>query len=174
MTRPEVPAAHELEWPSEIRCHEGESVHADELGARWNGDCCSYCGSGHPAVVYEFLRTTPYVEHPIFEPSPAGVDNLDALRVWREEQDRRIRAWRGVEVADWKYGWPHKFYLTTGDSSIRKWYNIHLEDLGGTEAFRPFTDLIFEHTGIRFLWYPDRVKMAGRKRKGQLGYIGGR
>lgn len=173
----QLPPASEFEWPEVIHCHELD-MHLPGGGPTyaWDGPHghCSYCGCAQPAAVYDFLRTTSPSRNPIYELSPAGITTVEQLAAWRADQEQRIRAWRGVDVADWKYGWPHKFYLTADDSTLFKWYNVHLEDLGGTEVFRPMTDLIHAHTGIRFLWYPDRVKTAGRKRKGQLGYIGGR
>jgi hypothetical protein len=36
-----------------------------------------------------------------------------------------------MEVADWKYGWPHKVYLSgavTGRTGMAKFYPIHLQD----------------------------------------------
>lgn len=59
--------------------------------------------------------------------------------------------------ADWKYGWPHKFYVevpqTTGyGASLHgKWYNEHLNDEGlDEETFTRLTQLILEKSGIEF------------------------
>lgn len=175
MTLPEVPPASEFVWPEVIYCHDADQ-HLPGHGPHyaWDGQDghCGYCGSAHPAVVYEFLRNTEPTEHPVYRSIPPGTETLSDMRNWRTEQDARITAWRGVSVADQKYGWPHKLYLTADDPNTRKWYNVHLEDLGGTEQFKLFTELIFAHTGVRFLWYPDRTR-DGRKRRGTLGYIGG-
>jgi hypothetical protein len=50
--------------------------------------------------------------------------------------------------SDWKYGWPHKFYITAKDFHA-KWYNVHLEDLEG-EQFDKVVALLKEKTQIEF------------------------
>lgn len=61
--------------------------------------------------------------------------------------------------SDWKYGWPHKFYLTRHkrDGEERglwaKWYNEHLEDVGlDEEAFKTLVAKLAEHSSIEFSW----------------------
>ena len=78
-----------------------------------------------------------------------------------------------LEGADWKYGWPHKFYvrdipnpiagqqIKVGSSDGKpimgqasktagmKWYNEHLEDLNDDE-FKRVADMITEKTKIVF------------------------
>ena len=54
--------------------------------------------------------------------------------------------------ADWKYGWPHKFYLN-GKLGLPfgKFYNDHLRDAGyDREAFILLISLIEKSTQIRF------------------------
>lgn len=37
--------------------------------------------------------------------------------------------------SDWKYGWPHKFYVMAASGGhLGKWYNDHLRDEGYSEA----------------------------------------
>lgn len=78
-----------------------------------------------------------------------------------------------LEGADWKYGWPHKFYIRNVPNPIAgqqikvgasdgkpimgqasktagmKWYNVHLEDLDDVE-FSKLATAIFEKTKIEF------------------------
>lgn len=49
--------------------------------------------------------------------------------------------------SDWKYGWPHKFYLHGGE--FGKWYNVHLVDLDEAQ-FAELAALIEQHAGIKF------------------------
>lgn len=35
-----------------------------------------------------------------------------------------------LEGSDWKYGWPHKFYVRSEALPFGKWYNTHLLDEG--------------------------------------------
>ncbi len=51
--------------------------------------------------------------------------------------------------ADWKYGWPHKFYLQGG--AFGKWYNNHLLDEGfDDEARASLITAIYIKSGIEF------------------------
>ncbi len=82
-------------------------------------------------------------------------------------------------MADWKYGWPHKIYVSefpnpqagklrqisytmSGDGVKRdiverpepptttvKWYNVHLKDLE-PDAFAALAELIAKQTGVFF------------------------
>lgn len=77
-----------------------------------------------------------------------------------------------LDVADWKYGWPHKFYvnypnLNAGNEvvigrnddgpmmgrapaqNMSKWYNTHLKDVEG-ELFDKLCAAIHKQTGVRF------------------------
>lgn len=77
-----------------------------------------------------------------------------------------------LEACDWKYGWPHKFYVKYpnakagqeccigrgSDGPIMdyapannhgKWYNAHLIDVEG-ELFDKLTEHIHKQTGVRF------------------------
>jgi hypothetical protein len=54
-----------------------------------------------------------------------------------------------LESADWKYGWPHKFYLHPKNGGMYKWYNEHLLDLNDIE-FTEFANLLETCSGIRF------------------------
>lgn len=61
--------------------------------------------------------------------------------------------------SDWKYGFPHKFYVTLKDGEMVKFYTKHLEDLKDPEQFEEIAALLKEHTNIEFsrreggVWY---------------------
>jgi hypothetical protein len=52
--------------------------------------------------------------------------------------------------ADWKYGYPHKFYAYPKAGGMEKFYTEHLKDLE-EPAFAAFAVLLKQHTGIEFL-----------------------
>jgi hypothetical protein len=50
--------------------------------------------------------------------------------------------------SDWKYGWPHKFYVNNPHG---KWYNEHLQDEGyDKEALDQLLALLKDQTQIEF------------------------
>ncbi len=57
-----------------------------------------------------------------------------------------------IELADMKYGWPHKFYVDRylGRNCHAKFYNEHLLDLVGEPEFDILSKAIEKRTGIRF------------------------
>lgn len=85
--------------------------------------------------------------------------------------------------ADWKYGWPHKFYVSeipnplvgqaikigssykdgvstpmmgiAGPTTWAKWYNEHLTDLD-PETFAKLAAMLKEHCGIEFSIDPEK------------------
>lgn len=61
-----------------------------------------------------------------------------------------------LDMADWKYGWPHKFYVKgiASPASHAKWYNLHLADLAG-DAFTMVAEFVEQQGGIRFEMKPD-------------------
>lgn len=80
----------------------------------------------------------------------------------------------GIESADWKYGWPHKFYLgapTDGQSvgaaiSFGKFYSEHLTDVGlSDDAFVEVARVLWRKSGVLFVregsrltWYNSKIK----------------
>lgn len=54
-----------------------------------------------------------------------------------------------LEAADWKYGWPHKFYVSGGKVGHAKWYNDHLLDLS-PECFDVLAPRLSNGTGVVF------------------------
>lgn len=54
--------------------------------------------------------------------------------------------------ADWKYSWPHKFYLRGEGVDMFKWYNIHFLDLDD-DAFSYLAAIVSEKSGIE--WFRD-------------------
>lgn len=78
----------------------------------------------------------------------------------RQLGDPRVR----VEVADMKYGWPHKVYLDipNPDPSTRallhaKFYTAHLD---GWPGLSEAADLIDSRTGVRFIQEGEHMKWA--------------
>lgn len=110
-----------MNWGDPIRCHRGESVFADSEFMVWRDAdpegarikhpdsypplpdgvlgspygypfrTCGYCGSIHPGDLYALL--------------PA--DTFGTFRRAVDDGERRVT----LGGADWKYGWPHKFYV---------------------------------------------------------------
>lgn len=60
-----------------------------------------------------------------------------------------IRAGAKGEWADWKYGWPHKVYLS-GETTSGKFYTVHLQDATSEDR-----ETIEKHMGLRFTFYDD-------------------
>lgn len=83
-----------------------------------------------------------------------------------------------ADFADWKYGWPHKLYVTSPNPKAgedceigsryqgaertpilgtapatrhQKFYTVHLRDVTDPEAFTAVTELILDCTGVRFM-----------------------
>lgn len=54
-----------------------------------------------------------------------------------------------ISGADWKYGWPHKFYVEGGGVRFGKWYNVHLKELS-PEMFEKVSNMLERKTGIKF------------------------
>lgn len=137
---------HDFSWPEKPKCHDDFFKH----NFAWREPRGENDGPYH-----EEYRSCNYCGsmHP--------EDLLDA-----------IEAGATITMADWKYGWPHKFYVDfdnpkageqcvtgsrdgqptmgTAPSTITaKWYNIHLEDLD-TDEFRVLAELLYVKTGVRF------------------------
>jgi hypothetical protein len=58
---------------------------------------------------------------------------------------------KGVHASgsDWKYGWPHKFYISGYSNGGGKFYSKHLYD-ADEKTFEELTDLLAKKLGIRF------------------------
>ncbi len=52
--------------------------------------------------------------------------------------------------SDWKYSWPHKFYVYLPDGKMAKWYNEHIMDDGFDDEARSTLLSILENSGITF------------------------
>jgi hypothetical protein len=76
-------------------------------------------------------------------------------------EDVKRLAYHGAHFggSDWKYGYPHKFYITTKEGEMVKFYTIHLEDLHDPELFAEIVTIFKQQTGIAFerreggVWY---------------------
>lgn len=52
--------------------------------------------------------------------------------------------------SDWKYGWPHKFYIETPLGNA-KWYNDHImEEPLGDDVIDELIAILEKHSGIQF------------------------
>jgi hypothetical protein len=51
--------------------------------------------------------------------------------------------------SDWKYGYPHKFYVYPNGGGMEKFYTEHLKDMQEPE-FTEFAALLKTYTGIEF------------------------
>lgn len=67
---------------------------------------CDYCGSIHPADLLHVIRSHPGLR------DTARLQPYDLERPLRHFQIR-------LDMADWKYGWPHKFYVEGIPSPLR-------------------------------------------------------
>lgn len=67
-------------------------------------------------------------------------------------QDLRaiLEAGGKLSGSDWKYGWPHKFYVHPIGGGMLKWYNAHLRDMS-EEELAAFAPLLLEYSGIKFV-----------------------
>jgi hypothetical protein len=66
---------------------------------------------------------------------------------------------RGNEASgsEWKYGWPHKFYVSDNEGKEWKFYSEHLTELG-PESFARVSEAIASTLRIRFVYDPaDRM-----------------
>ncbi len=52
--------------------------------------------------------------------------------------------------ADWKYGWPHKFYIKAAKNGAGKFYSRHLYD-ADTETLNKLTEILDRKLGIFFI-----------------------
>lgn len=157
-----------MRWPGAPTCHEGHPALRLAREMRWREPVvpegerstpfrtCSFCGCIHPEDLVKVLGQIPPTRT-----VSVGMGNEIELS--------------NVEVADWKYGYPHKIYVksiphehegrqirvgTEADDSpiIRaegkawaKFYTQHLLDDGfDDEALRALTDALLDWTGIRF------------------------
>lgn len=62
-----------------------------------------------------------------------------------------------VEVADWKYGWPHKLYIDGPRGLHAKFYTTHFKGIVSDEARELLADAVAHRTGIRFRVEGDRL-----------------
>jgi hypothetical protein len=66
-----------------------------------------------------------------------------------------------IHGSDWKYGWPHKFYIEgTGQPGAMKWYNDHVGDEGYSPAALAALTTTLARSGIHFAV----VEVDGRRR----------
>lgn len=104
-----------------------------------------------------------YPERPICHDNDTTAQRFGETK-WRERDGHRhcsycgslhpedllnvLNAGASLGGADWKYGWPHKFYIRQ-DKFNAKWYNEHLLDLA-PETQTMIIELLELHAGIKF------------------------
>jgi hypothetical protein len=141
----------ELKWPAAPSCHKLNRIYSSPDSAwraPWPDD------GGPYAYTY---RTCNYCGsmHP-------------------EDLAKALEAGAEIDMADWKYGWPHKFYVmvpnpkagqecrigSSGQENTpimgkapatvhAKWYNEHMAEMEPA-AFERVSNLIFARTAIKF------------------------
>lgn len=113
--------------------------------------------------------TSPSKTHPTDPNSPFTYDTVERkYRAPREGESHRTCDYCGsihpedlhkglMELewrlggSDWKYGWPHKFYVYgPKNEMIGKFYNEHLKEVEDAETLKVFTHVLHAHTGIHF------------------------
>lgn len=151
-----------MKFPEKPTCHQIDSVfRVSELEAKWR-EPREYDGGPYKQA----FRTCYYC---------GGIHPEDLLNF--------LKAGASPHGSDWKYGWPHKFYIdgipnpiageqvkvgSRGNDPIMgaapqhvfaKWYNEHLQDAGfDDEAFAALTEAL-KASGIEFSRDPDgRIK----------------
>lgn len=162
-----------LDWGDGlIRCHQHDLTarrFSDNGLYGWQprerGDrlFCSFCGSVHPQWVWETFAPIRPSRPPWFV-TCTHLDHHTAVdfRECERQQLDAIASWVGMEVADWKYGHPHKIYLyapRTNGIGQSKFYAAHLLDLPDP-AFAALTEVITAHTGIRYRRSPAGARRA--------------
>jgi hypothetical protein len=142
-----------IKWPEDVRCHitsPDDPRHAYREPAAWRPPEPDAEPYGYP------YRTCTH----------CGSIHPEDFLHWLANGAR-------LNESDWKYGWPHKFYVedipnpqagkrvcngsdngapTYGEGAKHthaKWYNIHLKDLEG-EAFEAVVAVLRERTKIEF------------------------
>lgn len=101
---------------------------------------------------------------PVFRIAPIVWTPADEGRAYRhcsycgsihpEDLLRLLAGGARLGGSDWKYGWPHKFYLS---NPFGKWYNEHLLDEGyDEEALKAILEALEEHCNIAFNIDPEK------------------
>ena len=114
----------DLIWPARPLCHDGNRyLHEPSWRPpreRRNEEdpyeetfrTCSYCGSMHPEDLYLMMLTHERIARREFNPGSAlaehGVEGYQRALAAHYKVERGIFR---VGGSDWKYGWPHKFYI---------------------------------------------------------------
>lgn len=62
---------------------------------------------------------------------------------------RWLSSGNGASGTDWKYGWPHKFYVNSDNGQHWKFYTEHIGDIDD-EVLSPLLDQIDQVLGVHF------------------------
>lgn len=114
----------DLIWPARPLCHDGnrylhEPAWREPHKRRDDEDpyedvfrTCSYCGSMHPGDLYLMMVTHERVPRKDFDVNAAfeahGVEGYHQALASHYRAEHSVFR---VGGSDWKYGWPHKFYV---------------------------------------------------------------
>jgi hypothetical protein len=79
-----------------------------------------------------------------------------------EDLIRLVGEGHDLQGSDWKYGWPHKFYVESahGSGGAGKWYNQHITDEGFDDEARGALLGILESSGITFKFEQGRLRWS--------------
>lgn len=127
-----------MSYPEKPTCHESSSIFKIE-GVSWREPKAKEDGSNWNHAIHH-CRTCSYC---------GSVHPEDLIKL--------IEGGATLGGADWKYGWPHKFYIENavdaeGKVFTGKWYNAHLTDEGfDEEVLQKLLGLLSEHSGITWL-----------------------
>lgn len=152
-----APTSDVLAWGDRIDCHA-----TDPTARKFRGDgtfewqlrdgtpICPYCGSVAPRWLFDHFAAIAPTIPPWRRTCRHERPHLTADDFRACETELRDPTWVGVEVADQKYGWPHKLYLHPAPPErSRKFYTLHLRDLPAA-TLEVVSAVIQRHTGIRF------------------------
>lgn len=161
MIWPERPTAHDRDpWANKLQ--HASSWRAPDSNYPYR--TCSYCGSIHPEDLYSRIAgeavklpfdfdANQVKAHQAFEEAGGGKEHFEVYHQTLNQGYRHDREQPGIRfnLADMKYGWPHKFYIDGRGLSHAKWYNIHLLDQGyDAEALGALITEIHRYSGLRF------------------------
>jgi hypothetical protein len=120
-----------MNWPERPTCHDGDQ-HAQRFGQpNWQGGIA---------------------------PPPRSCSYCGSIHP--EDLLAYLATGGTLGGADWKYDWPHKFYLRDASQPPIKWYNEHILDVTDKAALGALLLALEMHGGVRF-----EVREVGGERR---------
>lgn len=157
-----------LDWTA-LPGHEGTEYNAympatgdhDYRGLLGPGGFCTVCGRAYDkatdSAVYRLLKDADGNTVGRLPADPSGTHGRSYAAC---EYDGSIapgdlyallqREGVRVEVADWKYGWPHKLYIDGQRGLHAKFYTTHLKGIASAAARAALINEIARRTGIQY------------------------